>query len=170
MSKATEILDERFARGEIDVEEYNRLKSVLAESAAPTDVAGNKTQVADARSQEVAAEPPRDAGTPLPIAANASGASWTDSPWVKVVGVFVVVAVLMGINRSRERGDGVEVCNENRMFQSAAGCACFADEFVSRVPNSYFLPIVGGLFFEPSASEGAQIAQNALNVCKGRHR
>ncbi len=74
----------------------------------------------------------------------------------------------MGFNRYREHNEGTDVCRENSMFRTNAGCECLADEMVSRVPNSYFLPIIGGLFFEPSQSESAQIGKAAFDICQRR--
>lgn len=159
MSEAKRIIDERLAKGEISEEEYDK----LIKKISPTS---------DTSLEKVKLEDSATVTPPLSETPKSSPSSSKNNIWVNVgIGAFVVIGLTLW-NKSGEREDGYSVCMRNGLFtqNSEGGCNCVADQMISRIPSSYFLPIVGGLFFKPPESEGTVIATNSIKYCQQRFR
>lgn len=85
-------------------------------------------------------------------------------PWA--VALVAIFAWAMW-NKSAEAKRGYSDCIKQEMFSSDlhTRCSCLSSEVADELPFSYYLPIVGPIFFKPGAADQTAIVRGNLNQC-----
>lgn len=85
-------------------------------------------------------------------------------PWI--VGAVVIVG--WGFyNQGAEARKGYRDCIQQGMFSSDLHnrCTCLSREIADEIPFSYYLPVIGPIFFEPTALEAEALFRGNMNQC-----